>query len=121
MKGTTFCKNRFLKIKGHDFFQGETVKTTLTKFKNLLQNHWANFNQIEDIRNITLLFLMLDLGLAPRVIYRPNEGPRPLPWGVKSKITFTIVENLPLQNHWVNFNQTWLKISFGEGGSNFYK
>ena len=29
--------------------------------------------------------------------------------------------HLLLQNHWANFNQTWHKVSFGEGDSSLFK
>ena len=37
------------------------------------------------------------------------------------KIHWRNLKNLLLQNHWVNFNQTWHKVSLGEGDLNLFK
>ena len=46
-----------------------------------------------------------------------NEGSRPFQSEDKyKKDNFNkIFKNLLLQKHWANFNQTWYKVSFGEG------
>ena len=39
---------KIVQMKGHTHFQGELIQKslyTLTKFKNLFQNHWDSFNQ----------------------------------------------------------------------------
>ena len=53
-----------------------------------------------------------------------NEVPRPFPreddWEI-AKINWRNLENLHLQNHWANFNQTWHKPSLGKGNSSLFK
>ena len=50
----------------------------------------------------------------------------PLSWSSLLSSTFHIVINFShfhhlLQNHWVNFNQTWHKASLGKGDSSLFK
>jgi hypothetical protein len=35
--------------------------------------------------------------------------------------SFKNLKNLFVRNHWANFNQTWQKLSLGEGSSFFLK
>ena len=53
-----------------------------------------------------------------------NEGPYPSQRGDNWEIIILnkqLFKNLLLQNHWANFNQTWLWASLGEGDSSFFK
>ena len=79
---------------------------TLTKFKNLLQNHWANDTKHhwEEVCS--------------------NEGPCPFPRGDNSeiaKIHWRNLKNSLLQKYWANFIQTWHKASLGEGSAINFK
>jgi hypothetical protein len=44
-----------------------------------------------------------------------NKGLSPLQRGDNHKNRVGSFKNLPLQNHWANFNQTWRKSSLGKG------
>ena len=53
-----------------------------------------------------------------------NEGPCPLTRGDKyeiAKIHYRNFKNLPPQNHWANFSQTWHKIALGGGNLSKFK
>ena len=39
--------------------------------------------------------------------------------GDKSENILTTYKNLPLQNHWANFNQTWHNLFIGERDSSY--
>jgi hypothetical protein len=50
-----------------------------------------------------------------------NNGPGPLQRGDNRKNGAGSFKNLPLQNHWAYFNQTWHKSSLGEEDSSLLK
>ena len=105
--------------------------------KNLFQNHWADFSYnfvIAKIhwRNSKIFFsrAMLPISTNPGtkhplgkgIQFCSNEGPRPFPRGDNYEIAKIHWQNL--QNHWINFNQTWLRgpwmiviQSFSKGGN----
>ena len=71
-----------------------------------LKNHWANFNQT---------WLKASLGEGDSSVFKWRD--MPFFQGeiiMKYKNTLTKSKILLLQNHWVNFIQTWHKASLGK-------
>ena len=88
------------------------LSVILSHFHLLLQNHWANFNQI---------WFKASLGEGDSVLFKRRA--RPFPRGDNYEIVKIHWQKPPklLQNRWANFNQTWHKAFFGEGNSNLFK
>ena len=87
----------------------EFAKNTLTKLKNLLQNHSANFRQT---------WQNASLG---DVDSSSNEGPHLFSKGDYNKKPKYIDKIFLLQNHLANFNQTWHNASLDEEFSSLFQ
>ena len=89
------------------FSKGRSLRNiyenTLTNYKYLLQNHWANSNQTWHRSSFGKGDLRL-LKWRARLISRGNNYKI-------AKLHWRTWKNHLLQNHWANLNQTWLKSS----------
>ena len=67
----------------------------------------------------------------PNLVFLGEEDPSLFKWRAtpfpkgrqlgNNENKFTTFKNLLLQNYWANFNQTWHKVSLGEGDSSLFK
>ena len=112
LKDYRACSNE-----GPALFQNEIIKklqNILTNLKILFQNHWNIFKQTgqkTSFGEVDSTFLNEDF---------PRLCPRGYNYEIV-QIHWQIWKNRFLQNQWANFNQTWPKISLGEGNSNLFK
>ena len=106
------------------FSKGRSIQNsekTLTKFNNLLlQNQWPNFNQTLHNASLGKGDSSLFKWKAPPLSKGDSCEIAKTHWR-NSENALTKFKNLLLQNHWVNFNQTWHNASSGEGDSSLFK
>ena len=83
------------------------------KFKNLLQNHWTNFNQTW---KQSILWMRIQIG--------SNEGPIPFSKGDDNEIAKIHWRNLKIlfsRTAGESLNQTWHKTFLRDGDSKLFK
>ena len=106
MKGIQFCLF---------FFQKKILRNsenTSTKFRNLLQNYWANFNQTWNNASLGSKFVQM----KGYPLFQGDIITKQQNWYTWTKLKYFL-----LQNRCANFNQICNKACFGEGDSSLIK
>jgi hypothetical protein len=77
--------------------------------------HWQFLEIFSRTRRPNVIELGTNYPWVKGIQVCSNKGPGPLQMADHHKNGVWSFKNLLLPNHWANFNQTWHKLSFGEG------
>ena len=103
-------------VKGFKFDQRKGPALSMGDKYEIAKIHWRNKKKLFSRTNFNRTWLKASLGEGDSIFFKWRE--LPFSKGNNYEIAKNINEikkNLLLQNHWVNFNQTWHKASLGEG------